>query len=63
MKQRVLTESSLIIEAKMFLLRLEAGLRKAEDINYQAIHKNMEFCSGIYENHYGSILREIQRLK
>lgn len=34
MKQRELTESSQVIEAKLFLLRLEGELKKASDINY-----------------------------
>jgi hypothetical protein len=63
MKQRELTESSMLIEAKLFLMRLESELRKAQDINYDAIHKNIEFCSGIYENAYGGLLREIGRLE
>jgi hypothetical protein len=62
MKQRELTESSLV-EAKLFLMRLEGELRKAQDIDYSAIHKNIEFCSGIYENAYGCLLREIDKLE
>jgi hypothetical protein len=52
-----------MIEGRLFLMRLESELRKAHDINYEAIHKNIEFCSGIYENAYGCLLREIAKLQ
>lgn len=63
MKQRELTESSLVIEAKLFLLRLDSEAKKTNDINYDAIHKNIEFCSGLYENIYGGILKELDKFK
>lgn len=57
MKQREMSESPLVVETRLFLLRLDSELKKAEDINYDAVYKNLEFCSGIYENLYGTLLR------
>lgn len=44
-------------------MRLNSELKKAEDINYDAVYKNLEFCSGIYENLYGTLLRQAEKLK
>ena len=57
-----LTESAITMDAKLFFMRLESELKKANDINYNSIYKNIEYCSGVYEKLYGSLLKTVDNL-
>ncbi len=45
----------------MYLLRLDSELKKVQDINYDSMYKNIEYCSGYYENFYADILRVLDK--
>lgn len=49
------------MDAKLYLVRLESELKKVYEIDYPSIFKNIEYCSGMYENFYGMILKTLQR--
>ena len=50
------------MDAKLFFMRLESELKKANDINYNSIYKNIEYCSGVYEKLYGNLLKTVDNL-
>ena len=54
-----LTEPPGIIQARIFLTRLQDELDKVETINYQSIYKNLEYCASLYYNFYDRLLNTV----
>ena len=57
----MMSDEGWLMEPKVYLLRLDSELKKVQDINYDSMYKNIEYCSGYYENFYADILRVLDK--
>lgn len=51
------------MDAQLFIAKVDSELEKIGEINYFSIYKNMEYCSGVYENAFNSLLKNIERFR
>lgn len=47
----------------MFIAKIDNELQKIAETNYFSIYKNMQYCSGVYENSFNSLLKKIAKNK
>lgn len=51
------------MDAHLYIAKLDSELQKIGEVNYFSIYKNMQYCSGVYENGFNNLLKNIERFR
>lgn len=51
------------MDVQLYIARVDNELQKIGQMNYFSIYKNLEYCSGVYENSFNSLLKNINKYK
>lgn len=51
------------MDVQLYVARVDNQLQKIGELNYFSIYKNLEYCSGVYENSFNALLKMIAKYR